>query len=90
MEKDLSKDAEESGTGFQSNDRRFYTIAEIKDFVLWAKEQKIKEVTLGSATIHFSDLAFVPDMTQDSEVTKPTKEQAEKDYYQDLFYSVQG
>jgi len=29
-------------------------------------------------------------MTQDSEVTKPTKEQAEKDYYQDLFYSVQG
>jgi len=90
MEKDLSKDAEESGTRLRSDDRRFYTIAEIKDFVLWAKEQKIKEVTLGSATIHFSDLAFIPEMTQDSEVTKPTKEQVEKDYFNDLFYSVTG
>lgn len=37
------------------------SIEELKEFILWAKSQKVKSIKLGDINVEMSDLAFIGD-----------------------------
>lgn len=39
------------------------TVEELKSLIIWAKDQKVKKLTLGEISIEISDIAFV-DLSQ--------------------------
>lgn len=51
----------------------FKTTQDLKEFILWAKDQRIEAVKVGDVEVKFSTLAFlVPDeMNLDQETAKP-------------------
>lgn len=73
------------------------SIEELKDFILWAKDQKIQQVSIGNTTVVFSNLAFLDENNSfsvnkstntegiASEVTEKHPNQTEDP---DLFYST--
>jgi len=40
----------------------FKTTQELQDFILWAKEAKIKSFKIGQTEVQFSDIAFLEDL----------------------------
>jgi len=38
------------------------TVSEFKEFIEWAKSQKLKSVSIGDAKFEFSELAFISDL----------------------------
>lgn len=71
-------------------------INELKSFISWCKEEKIKSMEIGEVKIEFSELAFIDlskslyetDIQQHIEEDKFEAEQAEADDEELLFHSV--
>ena len=54
----------------------FTTLSELKEFVIWAKEQKLKRVRIKDIEIEISDIALVDDlMTSTSQPVNKTEPQ---------------
>jgi hypothetical protein len=50
------------------------TVDELKDLILWAKEQRIAELDVAGVSVKFSPLAFIGDYADVSEAKTPTNE----------------
>ncbi len=46
-----------------------FNIAELKNLILWAKEQRLKKLTIGDASFEFSELAFVGEFPEAKNTT---------------------
>jgi len=64
----------------------FKDISELKSFILWAKDQKIKRLKVGECEAEFSDLVHVEEMITAPE-TKVNQEQQQKEDEELLFWS---
>lgn len=69
----------------------FKTTEELKLFIEWAKEQKIKTLKVGDIHVDFSDLAFLPetmyqDLTNGGPSTLAETEPVDSDEEEELLY----
>lgn len=54
----------------------FKTVDQLKEFIIWAKKQKVQEVHVGKVVILFSTLALTEDLTSEPDYEpKPTTEE---------------
>lgn len=51
----------------------FKTTSDLKEFILWCQQAKIKAVKVGDVEVQFSDLAFL-DLVAQEEPLKPREE----------------
>lgn len=77
-------------------------IGELKEFILWAKSQKLRAVKIGETSFEFSDLALIGDLPEATSATSDlsvppsskrlpdmTPEQlSEKEFEDTLFHSA--
>ena len=49
----------------------FKTVEDLKDFILWAKDQKIQEVHVGKTVVVFSALALTEDLYGSADYASP-------------------
>lgn len=58
----------------------FKDIEQIKSFIIWAREQKIKKIKLKGIEVEISDLAFIDSLTTQSQAINSTNsEQNQQD-----------
>lgn len=70
-----------------------YTIEQVKDLIIWAKEQKVQALSIGDVGVTFSPLAFIDEspssQTFSQEVIEPNNPNAPQDD-EDLFWSAKS
>ncbi len=73
----------------------FQNIQELKDFIVWAKQQKLQEFRIGECHVQISQIALLE--ATDTAVLErslkvPSTEEPESDdeYLKTLFHSVEG
>ena len=69
----------------------FKTPEQLKEFILWAKEHKLKRVKVGTIEVEISDLAFIESLDAlpsqiESKVGGQPGEEADKKEEDDLLY----
>lgn len=71
-------------------------IEELKELILWSKEQKLTAVKIGDVEFHFSNLALAElsklnlELEQPTEGLSETDEKQKKQDIDDLFWSSRG
>lgn len=73
----------------------FTTTAQLKNFILWAKKQGIRELKVDNVEIKFSELVFLPsnelkDMSLGGASTLADTEQLSQEEQDDLLYHSSG
>lgn len=73
----------------------FTTVAQLKNFITWAKEQGIRELKVDNVEIKFSELAFIPqsefkDMSIGGASTLADTEQLSQEEENDILYHSSG
>lgn len=54
---------------------QFKTATQLKNFITWAKSQKIAQLQVGDVQIVFSPLAFIDDVPNEFDAPKPKTEE---------------
>lgn len=52
----------------------FKTSDELKDFIVWAKSERVQKLMVGEVSIEFSPLAFIGEFPELEEAKSPTNE----------------
>ncbi len=52
----------------------FKTSDELKDFIVWAKSERVQKLTVDGVTVEFSPLAFIGEFEELTEAKTPTNE----------------
>lgn len=65
-----------------------YTIEQVKDLIIWAKEQKIQAISIGDVGVTFSPMAFYEEPLKPSNLEVRPENSIDEDEESLLFHSA--
>ena len=67
-----------------SLDFKISSLVELKEFILWAKTEKIQKLTIGDIALEFNSLAVLPDELPNTEPGGKEIKEGSKTYAEDV------
>lgn len=67
-----------------SLDFKLSSLQELKEFILWAKAEKIQKLTIGDIALEFNSLAVLPDELPNTEASTKEVKEGLKTYAEDV------